>query len=60
MASGKFVALFVCEKTVTSKGLWDRFGKPMDFAPTNKCIFRHFLGVAYLLLNSFYLKEYFL
>ena len=44
MTPGKFVALFVCEKTGTSKGLWDRLGRTMDIAPTNNCIFRYFSG----------------
>ena len=45
-----------CEKTGTSKGLWDRLGRRMDIAPTNERIFGIFdifnisLGVAYLLL----------
>ena len=28
-----------CEKTGTSKGLWDRLSRRMDIAPTNKCTF---------------------
>ena len=43
-----------CEKAGTSKGLW---GRRVDMAPTNKCIFRRLLGVTYLLLNSFHLKS---
>ena len=42
-----------CEKTGTSKGLWDCLGRRMDIAPTNMLIFRHFRSEAKILLNKF-------
>ena len=44
-----------CKKSRTVKELWDRLGRRRDIGPTNKCIFRHFHGAAWLLLNEFHL-----